>query len=177
MRTAVFDFVLPEHLIALAPAEPRDTARMLRIDASKPGPPIDSTVGALVELLTPQDVLVLNNTRVIAAALEGIRSRDQNRIPHSAPDRARVSFNLVKRLDDSRWQAFARPAKRLAEGDTIRFGGRGRVCLAGELDARVVEMAELATALHTRVLAEGRAAKRALVDDRAATAAAQVERG
>ena len=71
----------------------------------------------------PGDALVFNDTRVIRAALQGERMRGDNR--------ARVAFNLHKRVDESRWRAFARPAKRLAVGDRIRFGHDGRVCLLG----------------------------------------------
>lgn len=135
MRTDLFDFELPEPLIALEQASPRDAARMLVVDG-RSGPEMigelsDRIVRDLPDLLLPGDVLVLNDTRVIAAALDGTRIRGDNR--------ARVAFNLIKRLDDSRWQAFARPAKRLASGDLVRFGSEGRVCLAGELDARIVE--------------------------------------
>ena len=72
---------------------------------------------------------MFNDTRVIRAALQGERLRGENR--------ARISFNLHKRVDESRWRAFARPAKRLAVGDRIRFGHDGRVCLLGTLDATV----------------------------------------
>ena len=53
-----------------------------------------------------------------------------------------ISFNLHKRVDESRWRAFARPAKRLAAGDRIRFGNEGRVCLLGNLDATVAQIGE-----------------------------------
>ncbi len=85
-------------------------------------------------LLRPGDALVLNDTRVIRAALQGERWRGDNR--------AVVSFNLHRRLDESRWLAFARPAKRLAAGDRIRFGNEGRVCLLGVLDATVAAVGE-----------------------------------
>ena len=140
MRTELFDFELPEHLIALEPASPRDSARMLVVEgdgdatgtatqASHLQALRDTRVSDLPGLLRAGDVLVLNDTRVIPAALEGTRQR--------GPNAARVAFNLLKRIDDSRWQAFARPAKRLQPGDRIRFGGPGRVCLAGVLEATV----------------------------------------
>jgi S-adenosylmethionine:tRNA ribosyltransferase-isomerase len=94
----------------------------------------DRIVRDLPALLRPGDALVLNDTRVIRAALHGERMRGDNR--------AAVSFNLHKRLDESRWRAFARPAKRLAAGDRIRFGNEGRVCLLGVLDATVVAVGE-----------------------------------
>jgi S-adenosylmethionine:tRNA ribosyltransferase-isomerase len=88
----------------------------------------------LPALLRPGDALVFNDTRVIRAALQGERMRGEAR--------ARVAFNLHKRIDESRWRAFARPAKRLAVGDRIRFGNEGRVCLLGNLDATVGAIGE-----------------------------------
>jgi S-adenosylmethionine:tRNA ribosyltransferase-isomerase len=98
---------------------------------------------------------VLNDTRVIRAALEGERLR--------GPNRAAVAFNLHRRLDGHRWRAFARPAKRLAAGDRIRFGHDGRVCLLGTLEATVAGVGEageveLAFSLHGAYLDEAIAA-------------------
>jgi S-adenosylmethionine:tRNA ribosyltransferase-isomerase len=94
----------------------------------------DRQVRDLPELLRPGDALVLNDTRVIRAALHGERMRGESR--------AAVAFNLHRRIDESRWRAFARPAKRLAVGDRIRFGNEGRVCLLGVLDATVAAVGE-----------------------------------
>jgi len=109
----------------------------------------DRIVRDLPGLLRPGDALVFNDTRVIRAALTGERLRGENR--------AVVSFNLHKRVDDSRWRAFARPAKRLMVGDRIRFGHDGRVCLLGTLDATISEIGdagevELAFSLHSAYL-------------------------
>jgi S-adenosylmethionine:tRNA ribosyltransferase-isomerase len=131
MRTDLFDFDLPESLIALHPASPRDSARMLVVPPSShlggDGILADAHVRDLPSLLRPGDALVLNDTRVIPAALAGVRSRNGNE--------AKVSFNLMKRLDESRWQALSRPAKRIAVGDRVRLGEEGKVCFAGVLDA------------------------------------------
>jgi S-adenosylmethionine:tRNA ribosyltransferase-isomerase len=88
----------------------------------------------LADLLRPGDALVFNDTRVIRAALQGERRRGAGC--------AVVSFNLHKRIGDHRWLAFARPAKRLAEGDRIHFGHDGRVCLMGTLEATVARIGE-----------------------------------
>jgi S-adenosylmethionine:tRNA ribosyltransferase-isomerase len=128
VRTDLFDFDLPDASIALHPVSPRDAARLLVV---KPGEPfVDRTVGDLTQLLKPGDAMVFNDTRVIPAALAGIRIRDGTE--------ARVSFNLHKRLDDARWAAFARPAKRLAVGDRLRFGSVNDACLLGGLAGTVV---------------------------------------
>ena len=156
MKTALFDYHLPDDRIALAPVRPRDAARLLVV---RPGcePELqDHIVRDLPTLLRPGDALVLNDTRVIAAELTGVRLR-ASQYEHQPPGAARVTFNLHKRVDDSRWRAFARPAKRLKAGDRVRFGDEGKVCFAGQLDAAVERMSDggevvLAFSLHSAFL-------------------------
>jgi S-adenosylmethionine:tRNA ribosyltransferase-isomerase len=127
MRTDLFDFELPATSIALRPANPRDSARMLVVQPD--GVLRDRVVSDLPDWLEPGDQLVVNDTRVIAAQLSGRRiGRDTE---------PKIEATLIKRLDGSRWQSLVRPAKKLAPGDTIRFGHEGRVCLLGHLDAQV----------------------------------------
>ncbi len=133
MRTDQFDFELPADRIALRPASPRDSARLMvvRPDADlRADEPMfeDRIVRDLPELLEPGDALVVNDTRVIPARLAG------RKLGGTEP---RIEATLTKRLDDSHWLALARPARRLSAGDTIRFGGEGRVYLLGQLDATV----------------------------------------
>ena len=130
MKVAEFDFDLADELIALHPASPRDASRLLVV--RKAGALEDRHARHLAELLAPGDALVLNDTRVIPAALTGVRIRD------GAPG-AGIAFNLNRRLAPDRWQVFARPAKRLRAGDTVRFdyAGEGAVCGLSGLDARV----------------------------------------
>lgn len=127
MRTDIFDFELPPENIALRPASPRDAARLLVV---QPGIGVqDHVVSDLPTWLKPGDQLVVNDTRVISAQLTGRRiGRDTE---------PKIDATLIKRLDGSRWQALVRPAKKLVEGDTVRFGNEGRVCLLGHLDAQV----------------------------------------
>ena len=126
MRTDQFDFDLPDDLIALRPAEPRDSARLLVVEQ---GDTRDGIVRNLPDELKSGDVLVFNNTRVIPAALEGIRIRGDVQ--------ARIQANLHKRIADDRWLAFARPARKLNVGDRVRFGDGSSSCLMGALDATV----------------------------------------
>src|SRR6185295_20024387 len=152
MRTDLFDFELPDGRIALEPVTPRDGAKLLVVGS---GGMRDRIVRDLPDLLRPGDALVFNDTRVIRAALQGERMRGENR--------AQIAFNLHKRIDESRWRAFARPAKRLAPGDRIRFGNEGRVCLLGNLDATVTDIGEageveLSFSLHGPYLDEAIAA-------------------
>ncbi len=89
----------------------------------------DRVVADLPQWLEPGDQLVVNDTRVIAAQLKGRRiGRDAE---------PKIEATLIKRLDGSRWQALVRPAKKLSQGDVVRFGNEGRVCLLGHLDAEV----------------------------------------
>jgi S-adenosylmethionine:tRNA ribosyltransferase-isomerase len=148
MRTDLFDFDLPDNCIALEPATPRDASCLLVVQGDRLE---DARVRDLPALLRPGDALVFNDTKVIRAALSGERLRGDAR--------AVISFNLHKRVDEHRWRAFARPAKRLAAGDRIRFGHDGRVCLLGTLDATVSAIGEageveLAFSLHGPFLDE-----------------------
>jgi len=107
MRVDLFDFELPQDRIALRPARPRDAARMLVVERDRPFS--DHGVRDLPHLLREGDVLVVNDTRVIPAQLEGRRGE------------AKIGATLHKRLDLRRWQAFVRNAKRLRAGDRIDF--------------------------------------------------------
>jgi S-adenosylmethionine:tRNA ribosyltransferase-isomerase len=128
MLVADFDFELPEALIALRPASPRESARLLVV---KPGEGLeDQTVADLPGLLQPGDALVFNDTRVIPARLFGERRREESVI--------RVEAILHRRAAPDSWTAFMRPGKRLKVGDRIRFGQReDRACSASGLDATV----------------------------------------
>jgi S-adenosylmethionine:tRNA ribosyltransferase-isomerase len=127
MRTDLFDFELPAANIALRPANPRDSARMLVVHGD--GVLRDAAIADLPKWLEPGDVLVVNDTRVISAQLRGRRI--------GRATEPKIDATLIKRLDGSRWQALVKPAKKLAEGDRIRFGNEGKVCLLGHLDAEV----------------------------------------
>ncbi|PLK24630.1 tRNA preQ1(34) S-adenosylmethionine ribosyltransferase-isomerase QueA [Porphyrobacter sp. TH134] len=120
MKVDLFDFELPPERIALRPVRPRDAARMLVVRGAD-APFADMGVRDLPGLLSPGDVLVFNDTRVIPAQLEGRR----------ADGEAKLGATLHKRLDLRRWQAFIRNAKRLKIGDQIIFGG-GVTALAEE---------------------------------------------
>ncbi|MCX7325329.1 MAG: tRNA preQ1(34) S-adenosylmethionine ribosyltransferase-isomerase QueA [Hyphomicrobiales bacterium] len=136
MDIAPFDFDLPEERIALRPAEPRDSARMLVVRPDQASPFTDRRVSDLADLLAPGDVLVLNDTRVIPSRLYGLRLKGETA--------ARVEIMLHKRLGADAWLAFGRPAKKLAVGDVVRFGhnAAGAACQAVRLDARVVGKGE-----------------------------------
>ncbi|MFV0281186.1 MAG: tRNA preQ1(34) S-adenosylmethionine ribosyltransferase-isomerase QueA [Rhodoblastus sp.] len=133
MRVDLFDFDLPPERIALRPASPRDSSRMLVVRGRALE---DCAIGDLPNFMRPGDALVVNDTRVIPARLEGIRVRGENI--------ARMEITLIKREGSNLWRALARPAKRLAPGDRIRFGetSESMACLLAALDADVVERNE-----------------------------------
>ena len=107
MRVADFDFDLPAERIALRPARPRDSARLLLVQRADIS---DHEVLELPDLLRRGDVLVFNDTKVIPAQLEGRRGE------------ASIGATLHKREGPRAWQAFLRNARRARAGDTIDFG-------------------------------------------------------
>ncbi len=137
MRTADFDFDLPEDRIALRPAEPRDAARLLVV---RDGGLHDRIVRDLPDFLRPGDALVFNDTRVIPARMPGSRHRwDETGRRHSMP----VEATLHHRDAPDVWSAFMKPGKRIKPDDRIRFGaGTDGACLLGRLDATVVDKGE-----------------------------------
>jgi S-adenosylmethionine:tRNA ribosyltransferase-isomerase len=150
MRTDLFDFELPAERIALRPSVPRDAARLLVVRPGAAPPLDDKSVRDLPGLLRPGDAVVVNDSKVIPARLIG------RRIGRGDAEPA-IEATLHQRLDGARWRAFAKPGKRLAPGDVIRFGAEGRVCLLGQLDATVEEKSAggevtLAFAFHGAVL-------------------------
>jgi S-adenosylmethionine:tRNA ribosyltransferase-isomerase len=104
----LFDFELPPERIALRPASPRDSARLLGVGGH--GGITDHVVTDLPRLLRAGDLLVFNDTRVIPAQLEGVRGE------------ARIGATLHKREGLRSWRAFLRNARRVREGDRIDFG-------------------------------------------------------
>ncbi|HUJ02592.1 MAG TPA: S-adenosylmethionine:tRNA ribosyltransferase-isomerase, partial [Rhizomicrobium sp.] len=107
MDTAIFDFDLPENLIALRPANPRDAARMLVV--REDGRFVHAHVRDLPEFLAAGDALVLNDTKVIQARLPGRRAPK----PGQEGDGPKIEVTLHKRAGADRFLAFAKPARKL----------------------------------------------------------------
>ncbi len=127
MRLEDFDFDLPERLIALRPARPRSAARLLVAEGDRR---IDAHVGDLPGVLRPGDRLVFNDTRVIPARLDGLRSRP-------GAEGARVEITLVAPRPDGAWSALARPLKKLRPGDRIAFAAGLAAEVTGRAEGRV----------------------------------------
>ncbi|CUH40036.1 S-adenosylmethionine:tRNA ribosyltransferase-isomerase [Jannaschia seosinensis] len=124
MKLSDFDFDLPEELIATRPARPRSSARLLVSDGDAI---TDARVTDLTRWLRPGDRLVLNDTRVIPARLEGERVRETR----DGSGRARVEMTLTAPQADGTWRALGRPLRKMRTGDRIEF--------AAGLTARVTE--------------------------------------
>jgi S-adenosylmethionine:tRNA ribosyltransferase-isomerase len=135
VKTDLFDFDLPPERIALRPVSPRDAARLLVVRPGEAPEWQDRGLRDLPDLLEPGDALVVNDSKVIAARLNG------RRIGRGEAEPA-IEATLHKRIDGSTWRAFVRPAKRLEKGDVVRFGDEGRVCFLGQLDAQVLHKDE-----------------------------------
>ena len=117
MRVDLFDFELPPERIALEPASPRDSARLLCVRREGLE---DRIVRDLPSLLRPGDLLVANDTKVIPAQLFGERPARDRTQGDGGP--VAVEATLHKDLGNNVWRAFVRPAKRLREGDAVTFG-------------------------------------------------------
>src|SRR5579884_3281026 len=119
MRTADFDYTLPEELIAQAPIEPRDAARLLVLDRAS-GALDHRHVRDLPQLLRRGDLLVLNRSRVLPARVRG-----------TLKGGGHGEALLLRRLGAGRWQALVRPARRLRPGDVL--------AISASLGLRVLE--------------------------------------
>jgi len=106
MRVDIFDYDLPVEKIATSPARPRDASRLLDLTGGKLA---DKTILDLPDIFQPNDLLVINDTRVIPSRLKGLR------------DSVKIEITLHKQIENGIWAAFARPAKRLKQGDKIVF--------------------------------------------------------
>jgi S-adenosylmethionine:tRNA ribosyltransferase-isomerase len=132
MRVELFDFDLPEALIAQRPAEPRDSARLLALDTGRPR---DRAIADLPALLRPTDLLVFNDTRVLPARLRGVRPASEGR------QDVAVELLLLRRLADGAWTAMARPARRLRAGDALMLGGELAAEIRAKADDGTIEVA------------------------------------
>lgn len=141
MRTDLFDFHLPPDRIAERPAQPRDSARLLRVTADAL---TDGTVMDIASLLRPNDVMIFNDTKVLPARLLGQRGV----VP--------VELLLHRQIASDMWDVFAKPGKRLKPGHTIDFGASFSAEVLAKSDDGLVRVQfnvggpELLAALHAQ---------------------------
>jgi S-adenosylmethionine:tRNA ribosyltransferase-isomerase len=119
MHISEFDYELPDELIAQQPLPQRDASRMLMLDREK-NAWADTYFASLPDYVRENDVIVINNTRVVPARLIGRRD----------PSGGRVEVLLVRQIETSVWEALVKPGARLIQGAWIEFGDS---CLRAEL--------------------------------------------
>lgn len=123
-----FYYDLPEERIAQTPLEPRDSSRLMIVDRNS-DEVLHKTFRDIIDYLRPEDVLVINDTRVIPARIIGHRSMradaDGSKTPTDST--APVELLLLKQRENDVWEALAGPGKRAKKGDIIDFGD-GLLC-------------------------------------------------
>ncbi|WP_207368118.1 tRNA preQ1(34) S-adenosylmethionine ribosyltransferase-isomerase QueA [Heyndrickxia coagulans] len=124
MKLDLFDYDLPEELIAQTPLKNRSDSRLMVLD-KKTGEIEHSVFKNITQYLRPGDCLVLNNTKVLPARLIGIKDETG----------AKIEVLLLKQLEGDRWETLVKPAKRVKTGTVVRFGdGQLSAVCAEELD-------------------------------------------
>jgi S-adenosylmethionine:tRNA ribosyltransferase-isomerase len=129
MKLSEFDFDLPEELIAVRPARPRSSARLLLAQGQQI---TDRIVSELPDILGPQDRLVLNDTKVIPARLAGTRHRDGQ----DGPSQAAIEVTLLEPRADGAWSALIKPLRKLRDGEVIVFSPDLSGTLVGRADGQ-----------------------------------------
>ena len=136
IKTSDFDYYLPEELIAQSPLKDRTSSRLLVINKNKKTYE-DKVFSDIIDYLTPNDVLVLNDTKVIPARLYG----------HKVDTDALIEVLLLKDLGDDVWECLAKPQKRVKVGTIISFGD-------GSLKAQCIELFDMGIC-HVKLLYDG----------------------
>lgn len=150
MRVDAFDFALPDELIALRPMVPRDGARLLVVGQN--GAVTHRAISDLPQLLKAGDVVVANDTRVIAARLEGVRP-----LRTEGGSTIAVEVLLHRRIGPSAYSALVRPAKRLRPRDELHLGRTLHAWVSSVRDGEAeIEFAMAGDALDRAVAEEGR---------------------
>ncbi|CAM3820473.1 tRNA preQ1(34) S-adenosylmethionine ribosyltransferase-isomerase QueA [Mesobacillus zeae] len=111
MKVELFDFHLPEELIAQTPLEERTNSRLMVLD-KKTGEVKHEIFKDITNYLQPGDCLVLNDTRVLPARLYGVKEETG----------AKIEVLLLKQKEGDRWETLVKPAKRVKAGTVIAFG-------------------------------------------------------
>ncbi len=139
MRLDELDYLLPRELIAQRPLDRRDASRLLALSRSD-GTWQDSAFAQLPGLLRGDELVVLNNTRVIPARLfgrrAGVRSSPPSWATRSEHLTGQVEVFLTRQIDSDTWQALVRPGRKMQVGERVLFG-------EGELEAEIVERGDL----------------------------------
>ncbi|WP_456278144.1 tRNA preQ1(34) S-adenosylmethionine ribosyltransferase-isomerase QueA [Bacillus sp. AK128] len=112
MKVDLFDFELPEELIAQTPLLNREASRLMVLDKKTGEIQHEESFRAILSYLKEGDCLVLNDTRVLPARLYGVKEETG----------AKVEVLLLKQLEEDQWETLVKPAKRVSEGTVVSFG-------------------------------------------------------
>src|SRR5713101_1655217 len=139
MRLDELDYHLPREQIAQRPLDQREASRLLLLDGAS-GAFEDRFFAELPSLLRGDELLVLNNARVIPARLfgkrAGVHSQPPSRAIRSEHLTGKVEIFLTRQLDPQTWEALVRPGRKMQTGDRVLFGD-------GELEAEILARGEL----------------------------------
>src|SRR5215469_3868367 len=138
MRLDELDYRLPPEQIAQRPLDRRDASRLLLLSRSSAAFE-DRQFAEFPDLLSGNELLVVNNARVIPARLfgrrAGVRSQKPSRSTRAEQLTGKVEVLLTRQIDDERWDALVRPGRKMHMGDRVLFGG-------GELEAEIIARGE-----------------------------------
>ena len=144
MRPEDFDYDLPQNQIAQRPPERRESSRLLQLQRET-GMLADGLFANLPELLQGNELLVLNNARVIPARLfgrrVGVHSDPPSRAAKQEHLQGRIEVFLSRRIDADTWEALVRPGRKMQLGERVLFGDgelEGEVTARGELGLRTL---------------------------------------
>ncbi|MEC8497795.1 MAG: S-adenosylmethionine:tRNA ribosyltransferase-isomerase, partial [Pseudomonadota bacterium] len=112
MKLSDFDFKLPDELIALNPAKPRDSSKLLRVNSSDFFE--DTSFNQLTNFLNDGDVLVVNDTKVIPSKIIGFKVNAEKEL-------TRISFTFFENKENGQWKALAKPARKINKNDLLFF--------------------------------------------------------
>lgn len=129
MKLSDFDFDLPEQLIAVRPAKPRSSAKLL---VGRGNTISDHHVSDLIDILQAGDVLVLNDTKVIPARLFGLRHRDGE----FGMTASKMDVTLLDPRADGTWSAMIKPLRKVQDGEVIVFSDELSATVLGRADGQ-----------------------------------------
>ena len=131
MKTDDFDYNLPEELIAQTPLEKRDNSKLMVVD-KETGEITHEVFSNIINYLNKDDVLVLNDTKVLPARIIG----------EKIDTKAVIELLLLKNIEKDNWECLSKPAKRIKEGTVISFGNgllKARCIGTGEEGIRIMK--------------------------------------
>ena len=131
MKTDDFDYNLPEELIAQTPLEKRDNSKLMVVD-KETGEITHEVFSNIINYLNKDDVLVLNDTKVLPARIIG----------EKIDTKAVIELLLLKNIENDNWECLSKPAKRIKEGTVISFGNgllKARCIGTGEEGIRIMK--------------------------------------